>query len=375
LAEIPFIQDNDVPLTTKANVPTAPLPNTNEPQPTESEMGRTDSDQWAVLAGLRFALAFIVVSSHLPGYTSPDAFLCQFGKLGAFAAVLGFFIISGYSMAHSLTEQGGVSAFYERRFWRIYPMYIWALVLAELPFFLTQIVFPHSQPGLTGGPSRIQFAVAAVFGNGIVAPEFPGNGVLWTLTIEVVLYAFCPLFARCSRKVLIGMIAISAALFLLHNHTTLVPYYHEEFGAADICLAWAFIGGFAFYRHREKLGPLPLLTLVAVLLTCDIEGPTTEYYASATMVAATACVWYADTIRLSIKVRRVFIWLGNLSFCLYVVHVPMMLFCAGISYRNSWGIMAACLLLAIATYYVIDLPIRTYVRWRNTRLRSVSTTH
>jgi peptidoglycan/LPS O-acetylase OafA/YrhL len=92
--------------------------------------------QWKVLAGLRFFLAWIVVCYHLKNFI-PDYgkdFLCTFGKLNGLTAVLGFLLISGYSIAHSLTKNP--EGFYNRRFLRIYPLYFCAVIVSLIPFLI-----------------------------------------------------------------------------------------------------------------------------------------------------------------------------------------------------------------------------------------------
>ncbi len=64
-------------------------------------------DSWKILGGLRFALAMIVLFGHLARFV-PDRGLINkglllLGGLGAAAAVFCFLVISGYSIAHSIT--------------------------------------------------------------------------------------------------------------------------------------------------------------------------------------------------------------------------------------------------------------------------------
>src|SRR3954447_15185767 len=64
-------------------------------------------DSWKILGGLRFALAMIVLFGHLvrfvPDQGPINKGLLLFGGLGAAAAVFCFLVISGYSIAHSIT--------------------------------------------------------------------------------------------------------------------------------------------------------------------------------------------------------------------------------------------------------------------------------
>ena len=79
-----------------------------------------------LLGGLRFALATIVVGAHLVWF-SPNSHLTKLAYFSAIAAVLGFLMVSGYSIAHSLAQSE--TGFYRRRLRRIMPLYVLALCL------------------------------------------------------------------------------------------------------------------------------------------------------------------------------------------------------------------------------------------------------
>jgi peptidoglycan/LPS O-acetylase OafA/YrhL len=90
-------------------------------------------NEWAVLAFVRFFLAFVVLNRHLMMvYDSIDVFGVK--QFGSFAAVVGFFIISGYSIHFSIEREE--EGFYIRRVRRIYPIFFIALSLAVLTNFL-----------------------------------------------------------------------------------------------------------------------------------------------------------------------------------------------------------------------------------------------
>lgn len=87
---------------------------------------------WAILAGLRFLLALIVVGVHLARFANPNSLICRMAHLGGFTAVIGFLVVSGISMAASVERRP--QGFLGRRVLRIYPLYL-AAVLAPLLLF------------------------------------------------------------------------------------------------------------------------------------------------------------------------------------------------------------------------------------------------
>jgi peptidoglycan/LPS O-acetylase OafA/YrhL len=328
-------------------------------------------DQWAVLAGLRFALAFIVVAHHLTSRVSRADLFHQPGLFGGFAAVMGFFIISGYSMAHSLTRDPDAWKFYERRFWRIYPLYLWALILAAIPSILFTTAFRNVKPGYFICPTRHEFLQAAVFLQGFTMRELPANGVVWSLSIEVWLYALSPLLLKSSRRVVSIVIGASAALYLLHDHLvhTLGEFRHDIYGIAFLSLGWIYLVGFYLYRYRSSL-PNPLAIAIALVgMMCWYNGDRLERLSPLTAAAAFAIVFYAPQFRLTPRARRIALWLGDLSLPLYLIHVPVMDVFQGLAISNGAIIISSVFAVAIFSLYVIDTPIRT---WRRRSSRNPS---
>src|SRR4051812_3996977 len=60
---------------------------------------------WALLAGLRFFLAFIVFAGHLSWFADLGAILTGVSSFGGRPAVLGFLLISGLSIGHSIVSR------------------------------------------------------------------------------------------------------------------------------------------------------------------------------------------------------------------------------------------------------------------------------
>src|SRR5690606_38767614 len=61
--------------------------------------------------------------------------------------VIVFFLLSGFSIAHSLSENRSALPFYKRRLVRIYPSYLVALLWAALIFIATKALFPQWYDG------------------------------------------------------------------------------------------------------------------------------------------------------------------------------------------------------------------------------------
>ena len=79
--------------------------------------------------GVRIALALIVVFAHLSALTELSAF-SSFGEIfDSDFAVKGFFAISGFLVTKSYFSSSTLADFAEKRFRRIYPAYLCAIIL------------------------------------------------------------------------------------------------------------------------------------------------------------------------------------------------------------------------------------------------------
>src|SRR5258708_28937360 len=62
--------------------------------------------------------------------------------------VIVFFVLSGFSIAHSLRNSTAPAPFYKRRFIRLYPPYVTALLWAMLVFLLIRSIAPYLANGI-----------------------------------------------------------------------------------------------------------------------------------------------------------------------------------------------------------------------------------
>ena len=317
------------------------------------------ADGWKVLAGLRFYLAFIVVCGHLFRFAPRDQFLnkalLHLDALDPVAAVFGFLVISGFSIAHSIKKKP--VGFYQRRAWRIYPLYVCGVLASLVPFFFlgTRIetiksVFTWPSPGVLAGNF--------VFLQGFVCEPLSANRPLWTLAVEVFCYLLAPLFLRLRTGLLLALIGISASAYAIFPQLHLGFYSALLYGLPTIFLLWAWLSGFVFYHHRrDPFFQIGLIILGVLLFSLNVSFE--SRFAIFTYVFSALLVVFCDRLRLPTTVLRALNYLGELSYPLYVLHLPILIFAYAVLGVRSAPVMVMLALLGAALFYHgIDWPLR-----------------
>ena len=277
---------------------------------------------WPLLGGVRFALACIVVLSHLPWFI--PVLPARLAVLpGPFAAVIGFLFISGYSIAASIER--APRGFYLRRLRRIYPTYALALGVSLLPFVLagqSAIAVP--------GYRFVASGWVGMLGNALLLQTFAvhplgGNPPLWSLSVECACYALAPLLLRLRSRVILGALGASLVFYLICRQVLGLPHYPYSLGGeAFAAVLWAWLAGFLFYRHRTTAWAGYALALVAPITFA--LNPTDATRLSGVITAATAlALVYAPHIPLPPRLSRLLAWVGDASYPLYLLHVPVLL--------------------------------------------------
>ena len=320
---------------------------------------------WAVLGGLRFVLASIVFWTHFGGYVRLPAPLSHIADAGAFAAVLGFFVVSGYSIAASL--QRSPHHFYDRRLSRIYPVYFACMALACVPFLLYGPLI--SAAGGVEAPKSVWPVIANFFFlGGIATPVMPTNPVVWSLAIEVVYYLFAPWLARLRSGWLLMVIALSVAAYWGHDWFGVVTFNILLFGSyGTLALAWAWLSGFLLRRHPGQT-PLVAGVLFTGVLLLGRFDQYIGHFSHAVFVGSVLVVASARQFSVPRVVVKALDWLGDLSYPLYLCHVPLLLLLYGGGRDWAWPVgVGAVAAGSVLLLHGVDLPYRAYARRRSNR--------
>lgn len=321
------------------------------------------------LDGLRFLAIFSVFMVHF----RPPARAFDFLSLG-WAGVDLFFAISGFLITGILiklrTEPHPFRTFYWRRMLRIFPPYYAALAIIILLAIAHREVVPRldafeSATFLSSIDLGYSFTTiwARLFGHAgfgstatqIVSPQFhffsSGLGVFWSLSVEEAFYLlWAPVILKGSRRTItffsIAPLFLCPALRAL-LHTTSYPEVFSFFCrfdslAAGGCVALAFaavdrgmVRGGALKRSLLGLLPTSAILFLILIWQCGffrgIEPRTTIAFAIfgytllAIMFASAtgACALWAGS-RATVGLRlRPLTYLGQISYSMYLIHIPV----------------------------------------------------
>lgn len=190
-------------------------------------------DKWSILAAVRFVLASVVAVNHL-GEFAPLGILGFIPKFGAFESILGFLLISGYSISVSYTKQP--DGFLLRRLKRLYPVYLAAMAVAYVAILMEN----------GSAPSVANLALNALFLNQLfTSTSFVGPA--WSLSLEFWLYCLAPTLMRTSPKWTRVLVFGSFGCYLIYTALRTLshlPYYSGVgFGGNLILLSFAWVAG------------------------------------------------------------------------------------------------------------------------------------
>lgn len=299
--------------------------------------------RWSVLASLRLLLALIVLSRHAQLIAPREHFVTFLGDMGAFEAVLGFLLVSGYSIAHSVAR--GRQGFYRRRFLRIYPLYSAAILLSLVPLFLFKgRGFGVSDAALVMPQPRSIIGNLLLLENFVFLP-LSTNSIVWSIAVEVFCYLLAPLFAKMTTRFLVAILSLSAVAFIIYPFLGLPYFTSLRYGLPSLFLTWAWLLGFVFYRHQTH--PVAIASLIVLPLTLlGINSPGTTSSGIITVSLVAFVIAIAPYLKLSPLVAHIFDFLGDVSYPLYLLHIPtfIALWCAGL--RNPWPIVGAALVVS-----------------------------
>lgn len=305
------------------------------------------------LESLRGISAIIVLFSHcFQAFIAPfDLTFYSIVRLLGQAAVMMFFVLSGFLIGHSMQKNShqfghfNLKHYIQQRCKRILPPFIFALLLTVSLYYLAPYFFASQTQFFEhyfGIMIRYEYDIALLdfigsmfFLNGFLTPTIAANAALWSLSYEVwfyVLAGFFPFLFHSKVSALIFLFVLAGLSIL--NIQFLVYFF-------------IWLTAFAFSFPQVQASILDTLQLVKIILLClavaiasfdayqfhvvyQAAQYTTENFTAFNLCLGLAlCCWL---IQLQYQLKNYpTLWVksADFSYTLYVTHFPLLLFMMG----------------------------------------------
>ena len=273
-----------------------------------------------------------------------------------------FFIISGFVILMTIERKKTVREFATSRFARLMPAFLTALVLA------TALLTVWPMPPLDA-PTLRQFLANLTMAPSLFG-EKPVDMPYWTLTYELVFYGFMALALRFGLlrsiewfgllAVAVGCLLLATADMQLHRRSSIVLLVgYSNFFLIGICL-------YRIYARSARL--ITYVALVCAIAVTVRGGGEQAFYASGYLylpltAAFATVVWFAASKYGRWLASPPMVFLGRISYPLYLVHVVLGYSIIRFGVEQDWstlgGVIAAgiaSLIVATLLHYLVEIP-------------------
>ncbi len=340
----------------------------------------------ADIDGLRAVAVLAVVLFHA-GFA---------GFTGGFVGVDVFFVISGFLITKLVIEDQRFSLleFYQRRARRILPalaVVVLASSIAAYIFFLPEefLAFSKSVVATTLFSSNILFWREAG-GYFDAPPDLKPLLHTWSLAVEEQFYLVYPLLLIFCRRALrsrwivlllpLCLISLWASEHAVSSRNQDAAFYLAPFRAWEFLLGTLLaVGAVPRLGHRlvrEVLTALGLGLIVWSVVTYTEALPFPGLNALAPCIGAALLIWLGgeqDTIVSRVLSSRPLVFIGLLSYSIYLWHWPLFVFGSYILMQDfTWPAKVALVLATFPISYLswryVELPVRRGSYWKGWRI-------
>lgn len=352
------------------------------------------------LTSIRFLAAITVVVSHYSelGLLNLPAQIFNFVDGGRPAVSL-FFVLSGFILTFTYRDQlaaKGSAPFYQARFARIYPVILLALALCvpttlyllngDDPSLLLQWYALKSSVYLSLGVSLICQLLLLNAWFPFAAINQPWNGPSDSVSCEAFFYLMFPLMLRKMMSTRMAWLTLACIGFFLMQGLwiaflqTYLPASRSGFLVVALPLTrlFEFVAGIyaaiLFQQLREQgvnrhaLGIKLVTWSLIVLSVLALWRPVSPafYLESPLFAALILGLALMDRPVINLLNQRALVRLGEASYSLYLIHVPIayLAYIAGFRQSNGWIAMLFAVLASLLIFRFYEEPMRKRIRAR-----------
>lgn len=353
---------------------------------------KLQSRHYLVLDAARFIAALIVVLYHLKEFVYPQIDLGIGGIFTkAYLAVDLFFLMSGVVIAKSygqkiINGQMTFKDFLIIRFIRLYPLYIAGTVLG-VGYLLFKSMIKGENPDSWVDVVR-SFTLNAFFVPDVWNKDgiFVLDPAAWSLSLEWIINIIYAAFAvYFSTRILAGITIVSGLMivwFGLFYGSLDWGWSAENFAGGALRIMFSFTLGMIIFRLIESkkvnfshISPTLLLVCITLFMLSPLQSSNVLYDFLCVLVVFPVFVTIACFSQISERMKSAFLLSGQMSYAVYILHTPLILWVAGvwkiIMHGAEPGMMALPSFVFIITGIILasyvatqffDAPVRKYLK-------------
>ena len=338
------------------------------------------------LTSLRFLAAFVVFIYHSQ-FLANNLNRFHFGEIG----VGFFFLLSGFIMSYVYFQKlrkgnsHEVVKFYVARIAKLYPLHI-------LTFLISLPLVFSAYGVIIGGPTNWNLVGAAISNltltqaySSNIETLYSYNGVTWSISVEMLFYLLFPLiilFIGKRYQVLnknnlrLSMAILLTAMVLINIFVPIAFVNSPLYRLSEFAIGT--LAGIFFLKYGSKAGKskkinptvLEIIAVVAFAVSLGSfqyailpKGVTiVTYILPATIFLIYTFALQAGAISKFIS-NKAFVFLGNISFSFYMIHMLVLRYMNGIgSIRSTFYSLIITLFASAALYLLFEEPARKFVK-------------
>ena len=249
--------------------------------------------------------------------------------------VIFFFVLSGFSIAHSLSGGSKYLNFIKKRGLRLYPTYLLGLIWAGVVLYIVRAYRPEYFTGELiqnnvlferFQNSNDYFTIKQTINNLIYNPNTKSIiAPYWSLVYEVIFYLLAPLFVLNLRWYGIISVLLFVTGFFIQTEIAVVKYFFNyNFYFCIGIFVYKYLSEIKAYASKVPNAAVIVFSVVAMILMVALESIKPDIKISMLISALLSVFLIANILQKDIRLRFME-KIGGYSYTLYATHFQTIL--------------------------------------------------